>query len=58
MKNFSRLEEGPAFCTWLQCSKVHLMCAEIWYLVVIEAMHLLPQSFEFRRSNPPPMGRL
>jgi hypothetical protein len=32
--------------------------AKIGTLVLIEAMHLLPQSFDFRRPIPPPKGRL
>ena len=32
------------------------MCGENGYLGFIEAMHLLPQSFEFRRPTPPPKG--
>ena len=34
------------------------MCGENGYLGFTEAMHLLPQSFEFRRPTPPPKGRL
>jgi len=32
--------------------------AETGTLVFIEAMHLLPQGFDFRRPTPPPKGRL
>src|SRR3546814_15304429 len=34
------------------------VCSSDLTLAFIEAMHLLPQSFEFRRSTPPPKGRL
>ncbi|SCX10902.1 hypothetical protein DSM25558_1421 [Agrobacterium sp. DSM 25558] len=43
---------------WLRCNDVCLLCARKEYVCFIEVMHLLPQSFDFRRPTPPPKGRL
>ena len=45
-----------ASLAWLHCNKVYLMCGEKGYFGFIEAMHLLPQSFDFRRPLFLPRG--
>lgn len=41
-------KRAPAFLAWLRCIKAYLICGKTGYLVFIEAMHLLPQSFGLR----------